>query len=566
MSSKGGALALLAGSRRRRRKQLIPKWFFLITTYKTIVWFTGRPSMEIPKPFTPRGIRFGWVHGHYRCLAALVSFLVLLAVAGDPLPAALGTAVVMAAVHFFVPRARRPAGTSRTEANKQMNAVRNQWAMACKEAGLSAVPQLRGLKIMEGGVTATVVPASVGVDVAKLTSRASVLASVIQCQDVGVKITSPGEATLSFYFADPVGRFLPLVDLPYAPKGRLAYGIRPDGSAATIAADKSCLIGGLTGHGKSMIVWDLLGDAVRQGLHLRLYVSDPKGGMELQKLGQQLAKDKTVKGTLVVREYATDPKSTTEMIKNTASAMRCRQGDMAKRGLTKHVPSEDEPLCVLILDELLPLTDMLKKGSDSPLGEIAYIGRAVGFVVWANAQVGQVDVLGRVRDLFPQRVCVATPNRAVTESVLGDGAEAAGARCSDIGQPGVGYSFEEGSRAPVMFRAAMVEDHEAELIAIGQVPQGMRRADGGQETALYRWWDAADTLLYVGITNHIGRRTNQHGDEKPWMRDAVRSTVQWYPSREDAAKAEIIAINTEGPLHNEQHNTRRRALRRKVAA
>jgi len=71
---------------------------------------------------------------------------------------------------------------------------------------------------------------------------------------------------------------------------------------------------------------------------------------------------------------------------------------------------------------------------------------------------------------------------------------------------------------------------------------------------LYRFFDNVDRLLYVGISGNPGRRFNEHGKEKGWSQEVVRSTMQHFSTREEAAAAEVAAILTERPLHNVTHN------------
>lgn len=75
-------------------------------------------------------------------------------------------------------------------------------------------------------------------------------------------------------------------------------------------------------------------------------------------------------------------------------------------------------------------------------------------------------------------------------------------------------------------------------------------------TSLYRLYDAEDVLLYVGISKSALMRLGQHLSDKPWAVDVARTTVEWYPTREEAAAAEVAAILTEKPLHNIVHNAR----------
>lgn len=69
-------------------------------------------------------------------------------------------------------------------------------------------------------------------------------------------------------------------------------------------------------------------------------------------------------------------------------------------------------------------------------------------------------------------------------------------------------------------------------------------------TALYRHFDAAGALLYVGISNDALRRLCQHKDRSHWQAEIRRVEVQWLPDRPSALAAEEAAIATEGPAWN----------------
>jgi hypothetical protein len=68
-------------------------------------------------------------------------------------------------------------------------------------------------------------------------------------------------------------------------------------------------------------------------------------------------------------------------------------------------------------------------------------------------------------------------------------------------------------------------------------------------TALYRHFDAAGQLLYVGISKSAIARLAQHSD-KPWLDDLATMKVEYFPTRGEAEAAEIAAIRTERPMHN----------------
>ncbi|CAL9646934.1 type II toxin-antitoxin system prevent-host-death family antitoxin [Streptomyces sp. enrichment culture] len=87
-------------------------------------------------------------------------------------------------------------------------------------------------------------------------------------------------------------------------------------------------------------------------------------------------------------------------------------------------------------------------------------------------------------------------------------------------------------------------------------------------TALYRLFDAADTLLYIGISHQPEVRFAQHSKLKEWWPRVVRREVEWFDDRPTAAKAEEEAIRAEDPEHNGTYSPRRsrKSIRHVVAA
>lgn len=71
---------------------------------------------------------------------------------------------------------------------------------------------------------------------------------------------------------------------------------------------------------------------------------------------------------------------------------------------------------------------------------------------------------------------------------------------------------------------------------------------------LYRFYDAADALLYVGITGAPRKRWQTHSGLKSWWPDVVTVTVEHHPDRGSVLEAERLAIITERPRHNVVHN------------
>ncbi len=67
---------------------------------------------------------------------------------------------------------------------------------------------------------------------------------------------------------------------------------------------------------------------------------------------------------------------------------------------------------------------------------------------------------------------------------------------------------------------------------------------------LYRFFDAQDRLLYVGISNNFFGRVGQHKTDKDWFHEIAYSTFEHFPNRGAVERAETKAILSENPLYN----------------
>lgn len=68
-------------------------------------------------------------------------------------------------------------------------------------------------------------------------------------------------------------------------------------------------------------------------------------------------------------------------------------------------------------------------------------------------------------------------------------------------------------------------------------------------TQLYRHFNAAGELLYVGISINAARRSKEH-NKSSWFGEVSRIEIEWFETRESALKAEISMIRTEKPKYN----------------
>lgn len=68
--------------------------------------------------------------------------------------------------------------------------------------------------------------------------------------------------------------------------------------------------------------------------------------------------------------------------------------------------------------------------------------------------------------------------------------------------------------------------------------------------AVYRFFDDAGILLYVGCTSDPKKRCVCHRTQSTWATQIDRVSVKWFPGWLQAARAEAEAIMDERPKHN----------------
>jgi len=70
---------------------------------------------------------------------------------------------------------------------------------------------------------------------------------------------------------------------------------------------------------------------------------------------------------------------------------------------------------------------------------------------------------------------------------------------------------------------------------------------------VYRAYNAAGQLLYVGMTGNPARRAKMHRSRSPWWHEAARFRLVGPLSQARAAQMEEEAIWSEGPIYNRPH-------------
>lgn len=227
------------------------------------------------------------------------------------------------------------------------------------------------------------------------------------------------------------------------------------------------LVAGVTGAGKGSVLQSILraiAPLIRAGT-LALYGIDPKGGMDLAAAGAE---------ALYVRLVRDDPDEQAALLEHLVAEMQARARRFA--GVTRlHTPTTDDPLIVLVIDELAALTSYrprTKEGRelygriDMAINLLLSQGRAVGVIVIAALQDPRKEVLPN-RDLFPTRIALRLVEAEATDMVLGPGARDRGADCSRIDPrtPGVAWLWGDGEDEPSRARFSYPTDDDITELA-----------------------------------------------------------------------------------------------------
>jgi len=263
---------------------------------------------------------------------------------------------------------------------------RYRWPASMDTAGLNKIrggvqyhPTLKSVKSTRSvdRVRLRMLPGQTVEDWAKVSDR---LCQTFGAQDCRVRTVQgrPHELELWFLTSDPL--VVTVEPHPVADEVNLdglPIGRCEDGSVYRLKLrGNHVLCVGATGAGKGSVLWsiiDQLAPAVRKGM-VEVWALDPKGGMELAAGASLFARF----------VHGRDPEFA-DALEAAVDLMQRRKQTL--RGVTRlHEPSTDEPLVVLLVDELAALTGYVgdretKRRIANALGLLLSQGRAVGVVV-----------------------------------------------------------------------------------------------------------------------------------------------------------------------------------------
>lgn len=286
--------------------------------------------------------------------------------------------------------------------------------------------------------------------------------------DVRVHEESGRKVWLVFRFADPLVETIKALPISEEVNfSSIQLGLTDEGEPWTIPVvhqqGAHMLVVATTGAGKSSGVWSLirgLGAAIRDGI-VQVWVADPKGGVEFKRG----TSDDGLKSLWY--RYADDYESILEMLKEAVAEMDAR-GRRQAGGARLHEPSVEEPLMLIIIDEILSVTALetnaRKQAISALLGKLLTKGRALGIDVIACSQDATKAMLS-MRGFFRLRWAGRLEEPIQVDMVLGDGARDRGARCDDHkviphDLSGVGFVKVDGVREPGRVRAAYVDEDD----------------------------------------------------------------------------------------------------------
>ena len=495
----------------------MPPWLYIL--YRGIIWCF--------KHWYIAGIIFAWlILGPKVSIAILVFFPLFLFL-----------------YMWAFNRHHEPLAVAR--ATRLLIATRMKWKSACERAEINderKVPRLFGIihhhppKIMNERGTAlefVIDLQRVGLTVEHLEENKDYICAKLRGRRARVIRVTPGIGRFLIEWERRIGRsitsktandvILPRVELD---------------TDVFVELETSILVVGLSGTGKSNLTWFCLNKLNELGVAYRLYVIDPKK-VELAELMD----------SPYIMAYADDISDIDDVIEKFYDAMMDTFERMKPLHLRRAPIGPDWPLNILIIDEIL-LCDQARKGVDTHLAKVMTAGRAAGFIVIADSQLGQVDALSRLRDLFPQRICLKVASKELTNAVLGPNCEERGARCTEISEVGVGYVWTDFAGAFMRFGLPYIQD--VEMVAAGNVWYPPKHRRKRRTCYTYKLYNRHGMLLYVGKAFNPNERIKQHQEDKPWYVeiDFGRTVIKKYPSEDAALEAETFDIDNLHPIYN----------------
>ncbi|SDR75634.1 DNA segregation ATPase FtsK/SpoIIIE, S-DNA-T family [Nocardioides scoriae] len=292
-----------------------------------------------------------------------------------------------------------------------------------------------------------------GQTIAGFEQQAEALRSCFGASQIRVEPDGTRDVRISLAFEDVLGEPF-AATVPRRVRGAsVVIGREWNGSDWALPIGPHTLVAGCSGSGKGAVLWSFvfgLAPAVRDS-RIQLHGIDLKGGMEI------------LMGRGLFTTVATSQAEAVALLELLVQWLQRRTRQYAGH-VRSHEPTTDDPLHVIVIDELAALTAYsidreLQRRADVALNILLSQGRAPGFVVFACLQDPRKDVVP-ARGLFTQMVGLRLKDSSESTMVLGEAAVQAGAHCHrlSVDVPGTGYVVPEAGGPPVKVRAGYASD------------------------------------------------------------------------------------------------------------
>lgn len=434
----------------------VPLLLWLLATAGRLVWWPTTVAVRWPA----------------RVIAGAVALVALTPVtAGDVTGAVIAVCAVL--TQGGETRVRVSTLPELSRIRRRIAMIRRRWTGAMADAGLTKPgangakrsPRIRSAKPTPVGVRLTVASGHVGLSTSAFASKAENLKSSFRALDLDV---TPGHRAgttiIDVVYSDPFRHRIDPALLP-APSHPLMAVVGLDRFGQVVEKDMRLphLVVGMQGAGKSSEVWQILRSLVDAGVPFRLRVFDPKGGQEFADMEE------------AAYYYERNPTQWGHFLEAAFRALEARQAALRDAGLRKNDFTVENPLDVLVIDELLTvmaLSDSKTKisvfgkmvGLDKALMVYLSTARSAGFTVIACSQLSQKTAMGDIRDLFAYVTCLRVMSDDIVRSVLGDPKlYPAHELPRDEASAGIGYMGTE--RGVVKYRSAYNDERSRARIA-----------------------------------------------------------------------------------------------------
>jgi hypothetical protein len=332
---------------------------------------------------------------------------------------------------------------------------------------ITIAPNLGTITLTDWGVRCDRISLqNLGLPVSELAKYRGHLASRFRVPWCAIEEITSGVAQMEMRHSDPLAQPVRVEGLP-APKRQLHVVTRvtEEGDGLEQEVVLPHLVIGGQGSGKSTDLWTYFHQLQEAEIPFRARVFDPKGGMEL--------------GELRHAAYVYESKATAwpDFLGKGLTALEGRQRSLARRGWQKlYRFTEHDPLDVMVIDELLAVLAMRNK--DVQIGKTGTLkagdafdlylsqARAAGFTVIALSQLGQKELIGHARGLFPHLTVLRVPQseKEIVDRLLGS-ADRYPAHLIPATRwsAGIGYSRTASGRI-VRTRGARLSEDQRELV------------------------------------------------------------------------------------------------------